>query len=106
MRLLRRYVAACPQGVSRCTGRITVKLRLRSRRTGRTFRLFLTGKVGPRSIAGGTEQRISFRLNRRGRRLLRRLGSFDAVLRGSIRSDGGPAIVRQVGVWVVAPPRS
>ena len=103
LRLRTGYVVRCPQGVARCTGRVTVKLRRRSARTGRMVNVFLSGKARVRTIAGGTEQVVSFRLNRRARRLLRRLGSLTVVLRGSMRSDGGPAVVREVRLRIADP---
>ena len=108
LRLRTGFVAICPQGVTACTGRVTLKTLVRSRgKKGRKkVAVFLTGKLAPRTIAGGTEQAIVLRLNRRARRMLARGGSLKAMLRGSIRTGGGEAIVRTARLRIAPPKRT
>ena len=86
------YVAANPPGGPSCTGPLTLKT-LRSRSTGELIPVFLTGKVARVPLPPGTARRITFRLNARGARLLRRLGSLTAILRGALRcANSGPIV--------------
>jgi len=98
------YVAVCPAGGPDCTGRVTLKVFRRSSRGG-LLRIFLHGRTVTRTIPAGTEQRIVFHLNARGRRLLRRAGTLTTVLRGSIRSGGEAPVVRSVRLRIASPRR-
>ena len=86
------YVAATPSGGPSCTGPLTLKT-LRRRSTGELVSVFLTGKVARVPLPPGTARRITFRLNAGGARLLRRLGSLTAILRGAMRcANSGPIV--------------
>jgi hypothetical protein len=102
------YAAVCPKSGPACTGRVTLKLLLRSRTTGKLRRIFLTGrKARPRTIAAGSERALRFRMGPKGAALARSLGSFTAVLRGIVRSGGDARpIVRQARLRVTVPRRS
>ena len=107
MRVSTGYAAVCPKNGPDCTGRVTLKVLLRSRTTGKMRRIFLTGrKARPQTIAAGSERALKFRMGRKGGALLHRLGSFTAVLRGIVRSgDHARPVVREAGLRVTAPRR-
>jgi hypothetical protein len=68
--------------------------------------VFLTSKAVVTRVARGTERRIAFRLSARGARLLRHVGSFTAILRGSLRSGRNAAIVHKARLRLkIAPSR-
>ena len=91
VRLVTGQAALCATAGSPCTGRVTLKVRVR--RAGRMRSVFLTGKVGAQTIGAGEERKLVFTMNRSGRRLLSRGKPFTAFLRGSIRVGGGAPIV-------------
>jgi DNA-binding beta-propeller fold protein YncE len=99
------YVAACPKDGPKCIGVITLKLRRRSPKTGKVVPVFLTPKARPVTIAPGTQRPLRFTLSSGGAQVLRRLGSFRALLRGSVRIDGQRSVVRRAAVRLVAPRR-
>ncbi|HUR85361.1 MAG TPA: choice-of-anchor D domain-containing protein [Solirubrobacteraceae bacterium] len=99
------FVAACPASGPACTGLLTLKLLRRSPTTGKVLRVFLTNKVAVTTMPAGTQLRVTFRLNKRGARLLRELGSFTARLRGTFRNGAGDAVVRSTTFRISAPPR-
>lgn len=94
--------ALCPAGAPACSGRLTLKVMRRSP-AGTLRPLFLTGKVKVTTVAAGTERRITFRLNQPGSRLLRRLGSFTATLRGVVAVGRNRPIVRTATLRISAP---
>ncbi len=99
------FVAACPAGGPACRGVLTLKLLRRSPTTGKVLRVFLTDKVTVTSMPAGTQLRVRFVLNKRGARLLRRIGSVTARLRGSLRTGAERAVVRATTFRISAPPR-
>jgi Ca2+-binding RTX toxin-like protein len=105
VRVVTGYTAACPAGGRSCSGRVTLKIKRRSLRSGELRSIFLRGKAPTITVAAGTERRIAFSLNSLGRRLLRRLGSYTAILRGSIRTGSGPVVVHRATLRVAKPAR-
>lgn len=103
LRVRTGYVAACPAGGPACAGRLTLKTLRRSPTTGKLRPVFLTNRVALTTLAPGAQRRVTFTLNTRGARLLRRLGSFTARLRGSVRAGGGAPVVRSATIRISAP---
>jgi hypothetical protein len=101
LRVATGYVATCPAGGPRCKGRLKLKLRRRSRRTGKPFWIYPAVKSRPTTIKAGTRRRIAFRLNREGRGLLVGLGSLRVELHGSVRTGKRRAVVRRAKLRVV-----
>ena len=99
------YVALCPAGGPACSGRVTLKVLRRSPSSGRLVRVFLTDKVALMTLPAGTQQRVSFTLNAHGARLLRKLGSFRATLRGSVQAGAQRPVVRAATLRITAPGR-
>jgi hypothetical protein len=105
VRVVTGYAAVCPAGGRACSGRLTLKIRRRSLANGELRSIFLRGKAPRITVAAGSERSITFRLNSLGRRLLRRLGSYTAILRGTMRTGSGPVVVRRATLRVAAPRR-
>jgi Ca2+-binding RTX toxin-like protein len=103
VRIVTGYTAVCPARGRACSGRLTLKIKRRSLRTGDLQSIFLRGKAPTVTLAAGTERPIAFRLNSLGRRLLRRLGSYTAILRGSMRTGSGPVVVHRATLRVATP---
>jgi hypothetical protein len=99
------YAAVCPARGRACSGRLTLKIKRRSLRTGDLQSIFLRGKAPTVTVAAGTERPIAFRLNSLGRTLLRRLGSYTAILRGSMRTGSGQVVVHRATLRVATPRR-
>ena len=100
------YAAVCPKGGATCTGRLTLKLRRRSRMSRKVIPIFLTGRSRPVTVAAGARRRITLRLSERGRSLLRRSGTLLTVLRGSMRTGDQRAVVRRARLRLSASVRS
>lgn len=105
MRVSTGYSASCPAGGPVCTGRLTLKLRRRSPTTGRQIDIFLTARVAPMIIKAGTRQAIRLRLSRSGARMVRRLDTLTATLRGALRTGEAAPVVHRATVGLTAPPR-
>jgi N-acetylneuraminic acid mutarotase len=105
MRVSSGFVAGCPAGGPACRGRLTLKLRRRSPTTGRMIEVSLTRRVAVTTIEAATKRPVTFRLSPSGARRLRRLHRVTAILRGSLRTGGGAAIVRRATLRLTAPPR-
>jgi hypothetical protein len=79
------HAITCPAGTRRCTVKAT--LRLVRNRNGRRVTTYMTAKAIRFTLAPGAKRAITFKLNRSGRRLLRR-GPFNAIIRIRIARRG------------------
>ena len=105
MRVSTGYIAVCPAGGPACSGRLTLKVLRRSPATGKLLSVFLTNRVALTTLPAGSQRRVSFTLNTRGARLVRRVGSLKATLRGSMRTGASRAVVRTATLRISAPRR-
>ena len=65
--------------------------------------LFLTAKVKVTTVAAGSEQRITFRLNREGSRLLKQRGSLRVIVRGVVSAGTNRPLARTATLRIAAP---
>ena len=105
MRVSTGYIAVCPAGGPACSGRLTLKVLRRSPATGNLLSVFLTNRVALMTLPAGTQRRVSFTLNARGARLVRKLGSLKGTLRGSVRTGASRTVVRTATLRLSAPRR-
>jgi N-acetylneuraminic acid mutarotase len=105
MRVSSGFVAGCPAGGPDCRGRLTLKLRRRSPTTGRMTEVSLTRRVAVTTLKAATQRPVTFRLSAAGARRLRRLHTVTAILRGSLRTGSGAAVVHRATLRLTAPPR-
>jgi hypothetical protein len=97
------FTQVCPAGGPPCTGRMTLKVRRRSRKTGKLVWVFLAGKTKAITIRPGASRTIRFRLSKRTVRILRRMRVRRIVLRGWLRVGREAPVYRQATLKITLP---